>query len=190
MEGICDMRKYSYLSPKCEVRKQSKIDHKGVFANAIICKGELIAIWGGYIITLNEIKKNRNKKVLNEYPVQIYENIFMGPRSYKDLDDCEMFNHCCQPNAGIKGQNILIARKRIKEGEEICFDYETTDTQDLKFLCKCGHSKCRGRINGNSWQNPKFQKSNKGYLSFYIKEKIKRLRKIAFKIEINQINKN
>ncbi|PIY79049.1 MAG: SET domain-containing protein-lysine N-methyltransferase [Candidatus Pacebacteria bacterium CG_4_10_14_0_8_um_filter_43_12] len=171
------MRKHSYLSPKCEANNSSKIHRYGVFAKENIQKGELIALWGGYIITLAELRKLPREILDYDYPVQIYKNFYLGPKSEKDLDDCEMFNHSCHANAGVKGQNILVARRKIKAGEEICFDYETTDTQDLKFTCKCGAKKCRGKINGTSWKNPKFQRSSKGYLSFYIQEKIKKLKK-------------
>lgn len=171
------MRKHSFLSPKCVATSKSKIHRYGVFAKENIKQGELIAIWGGYIMTLDELRKLPREILDYEYPVQIYENFFLGPKSVEDLDDCEMFNHSCNANAGVKGQNILVARRNIKTGEEICFDYETTDTQDLNFTCKCGAKNCRKKIDGTSWKNLKFQKANKGYLSYYIEEKIKKLKK-------------
>ena len=170
------MRRHSYLSPKCETSNDSKIHRYGVFAKENIQKGELIAIWGGYIITLDELRKLPREILDYDYPVQIYENFYLGPKSEKDLDDCEMFNHSCYANAGVKGQNILVARRKVKAGEEICFDYETTDTEGLDFQCSCSSPKCRGHITGDSWKDPKFQKQNKGYFSWYIEEKIKKLR--------------
>lgn len=171
------MRKHSYLSPKCIAQNNSKIHRYGVFAKEDIKRGELIALWGGYIITLDELRKLPKRILDYEYPVQIFENFYLGPKSVKDLDDCEMFNHSCHANAGVKGQNILVARRKIKAGEEVCFDYETTDTQDLKFTCKCGVKNCRGKIDGSSWKNLQFQKKNRGYFSWYIQEKIKKLNK-------------
>lgn len=165
------------MSPKCKAQNNSTIHRYGVFAKEDIKKEELIALWGGYVITLKELRKLPRTILDYDYPVQIFENFYLGPKSAKNLDDCEMFNHSCHANAGVKGSIILVARRKIKAGEEICFDYETTDTQDLKFTCRCGDKNCRGKIDGTSWQNPKFQKSNAGYLSFYIQEKIKRLKK-------------
>ena len=169
------MRIHSYLSPDCEARTDSKIHRWGVFAKKDIKKGKLVAIWGGYVMTLKEYQKLCAYVRDYEYPVQIYKGFFLGPRKKSDLDDCEMFNHCCDANAGVKGQNLLFARRNIKAGEEICFDYETTDTEGLNFVCRCGSPVCRGRITGQSWKNPAFQKQCKGFFSWYIQQKIDRL---------------
>lgn len=168
------MKIHSYLSPKC-IKKSSKIHNSGIFAKSNVKKGELLSIWGGYIITLPELKKLPKSILDYSYPVQIFEDIYLGPIKKKDLDDGEMFNHSCDPNAGVRGQIVLVARKNIKKGEEIFFDYETTDTQNLKFICHCGAKKCRGKIDGSSWKNPEFQKANKNYFSLYLEEKIRKL---------------
>ncbi len=170
------MKKLSSLSPKCIANKGSKISQNGVFAKENLKKGELIAVWGGYIYDLKEFRALPSPT--DEYPVQVYDTHFIGPKPGDVLDPCEMFNHSCDANAGVKGQIILIARRDIKKGEEICFDYETTNITDLVFTCNCGSRICRKKITGNSWKNPSFQKKYKGYLSYYIEEKIKKLKKI------------
>ena len=170
------MRVHSYLNPKCEARTDSKIHRYGVFAKEKVNKGEMVALWGGYIMSLKEFKNLPQEVVEFDYPVQIYPGFYLGPKTAEELDDCEMFNHSCDPNAGVKGQNVLVARCDIEPGEEICFDYETTDTEGLDFQCSCSSPKCRGHITGDSWKDPKFQKQNKGYFSWYIEEKIKKLR--------------
>jgi uncharacterized protein len=167
------MRKHSFLSAKCEARSDSEIHRRGVFAKDFIKRGELIAIWGGYVMTLEEYEKVSLEIRRYDYPVQVYDGFYLGPKEAEDLDDAEYFNHSCEPNAGVKGQNILVARRDIKKGEEICFDYETTDTQGLNFNCACGAKICRGKIDGSSWQNQKFREKNRGYFSLYIQEKIK-----------------
>lgn len=117
------------------------------------------------------------KEILDyDYPVQIFDGLYLGPKKAEDLDDSEMFNHSCNPNAGVKGQNILVGRKDIKAGEEICFDYETTDFQGLNIICKCDSKNCRGEITGSSWRDPKFQRRNRGYFSWYLQEKINNLK--------------
>ncbi len=164
------------MSPKCEARESSKIHRFGVFAKQSIKKGELIAIWGGYILTAKEVDSTPKKFLDLGYPVQVYKGFFLGPKNEKDIDEAEMFNHSCDSNAGVKGQNILAARRNIKADEEVCFDYETTDSEGLKFICQCGLKKCRKKITGKSWKDPKFQKANKGYFSWYLEEKIKKLK--------------
>lgn len=169
------MNNLSFLSSKCEVCKKNEINKYGVFAKKNINKNELIAVWGGYIYTMKEFQKLPSP--VSEYPVQVSDKHFIGTEETGNyLDDCERFNHSCDANAGIKGQILLIARKNIKKGEEVCIDYETINTTDTNFICDCGSKDCRKRIKGNSWKKPAFQKKYKGYFSYYLEEKIKKLK--------------
>ncbi len=108
-----------------------------------------------------------------DYPVQIHEDFYLGPKALEELDDTEFFNHSCSPNAGVKGQMLLIARRDIQRGEEICFNYETTDTKGINFLCRCGSANCRKTITGAAWKDPAFQKEHEGFFSWYLQEKIR-----------------
>ncbi|MDQ3751103.1 MAG: hypothetical protein M3367_19110 [Acidobacteriota bacterium] len=49
------MKNLSYLSPKCVV-KESPIQGKGLFAVALIPKGEIVCIKGGYIINRETLR--------------------------------------------------------------------------------------------------------------------------------------
>jgi SET domain-containing protein len=169
---------HSYLSPKCEARKESLISRVGLFAKKTIKKDELILIWGGNVIMRKDMKNLPKCIQDNEYPCMVYPGFFFGPRHVTDLDQAEMINHSCDPNAGIKGQCVLVARRDIKAGEEITYDYETTDIEDMNFKCNCGSRICRGRIDGGSWKNPSWRKKNKNYLSWYISEKIRKLKQV------------
>jgi len=70
-------------------------------------------------------------------------------------------NHSCEPNGVIRTKInefsdtatiALIASKRVRKGEEVTFDYATTEsfvTLDAKISeCLCGSIKCRGKIMG------------------------------------------
>ena len=59
-------------------------------------------------------------------------------------------NHSCSPNAMVNVNTLqLIALKNIEAGEEITFDYETTDwSMKEPFNCNCGSTNCRGEIKG------------------------------------------
>lgn len=173
------MRTHSFLSNKCEVKK-SQLAGLGVYAKKVIKKGELIAVWGGIIYTLKEVMRiSKRTKLFCESPVSVYEGFYIGPLSESSahLDDAERFNHCCEPNAGIKGQIIVVARKDIQPREEICFDYDTTEIDAVPFKCKCGSTNCRKIVDGNGWKNNQFLEKNKEYLSWYIQEKIRNERK-------------
>lgn len=164
----------SYLSPKCEVKMKDAIHRYGVFAKEDITQGELLTIWGGCVITREQMN-NMPKDI--QYPIQVYDDLYFGPTKKEEIDDAEMFNHSCMPNAGVKGSIILVARRDIQKGEEICFDYETTDTEEMDFLCSCGTKACRKIINGKAWMNKEFQEKNKGYFSWYLEEKIEKMHK-------------
>jgi uncharacterized protein len=163
---------FSYLSPKCKSEKKSPIHRFGVFAVESIRRGELIAAWGGHIMTAKQ-RAMLPKEILDiDYSVQIHEDLYLSPKAIEELDEAEFFNHSCSPNAGVKGQILLVARRDVQEGEEICFDYETTDAEGMNFLCHCGSAECRKIITGEAWKDPAFQKKNEGFFSWYLQEKI------------------
>ena len=173
---IFNMRTHSILSGKCSL-KRSSLGGYGVFAVAKIKKGELICVWGGIAYSYKEIcELSKKHPHYATNPISVYDGYYLGPVNKYDLDDGERFNHSCDPNAGVKGQIILVARRDIKKGEEICFDYDTTETCDEgSFKCKCGAKNCREVVDGSSWKKPQFQKKNRGYLSWYIEEKIRKI---------------
>ena len=64
-------------------------------------------------------------------------------------------NHSCEPNIGVtkmlndKQSYDFIALRNINKGEEIRFDYETTEYEVGAFDdCACGADSCRGTIKG------------------------------------------
>ena len=68
---------------------------------------------------------------------------------------------------------MLVARRDIAPGEEICFDYAMSDTDPYdEFLCACGMEGCRGLITGADWKRPELQVRYRGWFSAYIDRKI------------------
>ena len=54
-------------------------------------------------------------------------------------------NHACAPNAAFRGRTLLALRP-IEAGEELTFDYETTEWElATPFLCACSSEPCEGR---------------------------------------------
>lgn len=91
--------------------------------------------------------------------------------------DEDYFNHSCTPNAGIKGQIVLVAMRDIRADEEVCFDYAmclypTPGAPRYEMRCNCGAKNCRGVITDDDWQIPELQKRYDGYFSWFIQEKI------------------
>ena len=112
--------KHSWLSPKARV-KTSKTHGTGVFAIEHIRKDERIAIFGGDVMLIDEIKNF--PKNIEEYTLQIEERFVLGLRNESDIEDSDFLNHSCNPNSGFKGQIFLVAMRDIKKHEEITFDY-------------------------------------------------------------------
>lgn len=134
--------------------RPSPIAGSGVFAKVEIKKGETITFLEGETCTLDEIVR-RVKAGLEEPsdPLQI-EDV-----TYLDLEEfSRTFNHSCEPNAYIRGQNELVALRNIASGEEVAYDYSATMNDNQEKIeaagrhlwtceCHCGSQKCRGIIN-------------------------------------------
>jgi SET domain-containing protein len=136
---------------KVEVRK-SKIQGKGVFTSADIQKGEAICILRGSRITIAQLKAQyASGEERIDDPLQVSDD------EYINLEEPYVFfNHSCTPNAGMRG-TLMFALREIKTGEELTFDYSTTEwsdgskwgknwTNDWRIPCHCGSPNCRGEI--------------------------------------------
>ena len=65
---------------------------------------------------------------------------------------CVLVNHSCDANLGIQdnayGAYDYFAVKPIAQGDELLWDYETSEYEINDFPCACGASGCRGRLRG------------------------------------------
>jgi len=168
----------NWLSPKIEPRK-SKKHGRGEFAFENIKKGELLAIFGGHVMT--RLERNNLSENVRYLALGVDKEFFIGPKSADELDDADFFNHSCDPNAGLKGQIFLVAMRDIKKDEEITFDYVMScaqnDNRRVLFECECGLPNCRKEITNHDWKNPELQQKYKGYFSYYIQRDIDELNK-------------
>ncbi|MCM8795364.1 MAG: SET domain-containing protein-lysine N-methyltransferase [Candidatus Omnitrophica bacterium] len=173
------MVRFSFLSDKVMIKK-SHLHRKGIFAKKKIKKGEVIAVWGGYVITHKEFKRLSRYKFKNivHYATKIADGFYIISSKNGRLEDDDFFNHSCSPNTGIKGQVMMVAMRNINAGEEITYDYAMTDAGfPYSFECKCGSPECRGRVTSDDWKDRRLQKKYKGYFSWYIQEKIDAIQK-------------
>lgn len=133
--------------------KKSRIAGKGVFAKEGIAKLSTIRFLTGELCTLDEVlRRVENGEEEASDPLEV------GDEEYLDLDEISRtFNHSCDPNSFIRGENELVALRDIKRGEEITYDYSTTmNDNEEKILgagrelwtcaCHCGSKNCRGVI--------------------------------------------
>lgn len=166
----------SQHNPKLEIKECQPSGGLGVFARRVIKKGEILTIYGGYIMTKNQFR-NLPKK-LQHFPYHISDELLFGPIHHKQISLGECYNHSCNPNAGFRDHLTLVAMRNIRTGEEVTFDYAICMTSGILSLnCVCGSQNCRHRIKGTDWKIPKLQKKYRGYFQPYIWEKIKNLNK-------------
>lgn len=108
----------------------------GVFAARDIAAGEVILGIRGPTIDFSETKRRGPRECMA---------IQVGHDRYIDTQAPGVFvNHSCEPNAGIRNDDALVALRDIATGEEIRFDYSTTmEEQSFTMDCLCGAAQCR-----------------------------------------------
>ncbi|MFZ2188655.1 MAG: SET domain-containing protein-lysine N-methyltransferase [Candidatus Moraniibacteriota bacterium] len=168
---------FSWLSDRVVIRSTKKYGD-GVFAVENIEKDEIIAIFGGHILTIDE--EEELPEEFRDTGLQISENFVITGGKVKEDTDC--FNHSCDPNAGFKGQIFLVAIKNIQKGEQVTFDYamvlhSAKGAMTYKLKCLCGSEKCRGFTTEDDWKIPELQEKYAGYFQYFLQEKINKLKK-------------
>jgi SET domain-containing protein len=137
------------------VVKTSGLNGKGLFAATDINQGEII-----WQMDLNVPKFHinivRNMPVekqgeLLKYVMQIDEQWFIGMADGTSIEPGDFINHSCNPNTWFVKDVALAARRDIKQGEEITYDYATSDTYGLEMTCQCGSRNCRQVIKGSDY---------------------------------------
>ena len=159
----------SWLSPKAQ-KIGSVMDGFGIAAVEPIEALEVIAVWGGHLVSRSELDQMPGNLARNS--VQVGIDRYLVPRR---LSSGDHVNHSCQPNAGIRGMGTLIAMRAIRPGEEITYDYAMTDDSDYdQFSCLCGAETCRGQVTGGDWRLLHLQRQYRGFFSDFIQVLIER----------------
>lgn len=166
---------YSWMSEKLEMRSGG-ISGNGIFANSDIKKDERLIVFGGYIMTVGQ-ELSLPKKI-SDYAHQIDDDLVIGINHEKDIQIVDHLNHSCDPNAGFKGQIVLVAMRDIIKNEEVTFDYAMTlaeiEEDVYRIECKCRLSICRKIITDSDWKIHELQQKYAGYFQYYIEKKIQR----------------
>jgi hypothetical protein len=86
-------------------------------------------------------------------------------------------NHSCDANCGVQdnefGAYDFIARRTIQEGEELSFNYETSEYVISAFEeCMCGAKNCRGYVAGFGTHGEQLKDDYGEYIAGYLKESI------------------
>ena len=162
-----------FISPKLEGRLISSKGGRGLFARERVHAGELLLVWGGDVVTGDMLKWMSEEK--HRLSVQIEEDLYLVTPNEGPAD---WVNHSCDPNAGLVGQIVLVAMRDVRPGEEICFDYATTDGSPYdEFECGCGSALCRGHVSGDDWRKPELQARYAGHFAPYLQKRIDKARR-------------
>ena len=154
----------SWLSPLA-TRRPAGTKGMGIFALADIPAGTTVAGFGGCVVDRAEL--NTQPEEVRTHALQIDDDLFIA--SELPFADADYVNHSCDPNCGIVGSILLVAMRDVQAGEELCFDYAMTDTDDYdEFGCSCGTDLCRGTITGADWKEPELRDRYRGWTSAYI----------------------
>ena len=141
--------------------QDSTIHGKGVFAQTNIQKGDCIIEYKGERISWKTALKRHPHD-----PLQPNHTFYFSISNGKVIDgkvkgnDAKWINHSCAPNCIANEVTdkkdrlhvFLFAKKNIKIGEELFYDYsldvEGKRTKAVKedYLCRCGSKKCRGTM--------------------------------------------
>lgn len=165
---------YSYISPKLELRACPHKGGYGLFARETIQEGELLVMWGGQIVTGEQLKTLPVEQQV--HGIQVEDDLYQVPLT--EGDPADYVNHSCNPNCGMNGPISLVSMRAIAVGEEICFDYAMSDSSDYdEFECHCNSAHCRKKVTGEDWLLPELQQRYYHYFSPYLRRRIQPIRK-------------
>jgi len=128
---------------------ESEIQGLGVFATADFASGDVIlAIDDSYVVD-------------DEHPVPPGEErhcdyLERGKTVWMQAPERHI-NHSCHPNTYVltrDGVRYVLARRAIRAGSEITYDYCVNSSGDTVWQCHCGVARCRREIHSDFFHLP------------------------------------
>lgn len=108
----------------------------------------------------------------NELPIEEYHTV-------RTVDVSNYMNHSCEPtcwfvDGGDEYNGVMVASRDILPGEEISYDYATSEDCELtpEWDCRCGSKRCRGRVTPSDWAIPALQERYRGHFLPHIASRI------------------
>lgn len=149
-----------------EVRS-SQIEGKGLFAKTPISAGTVV--WW-----LDGSEERYSFEDLKKLPDEIQKLMYQEEDHWVLVKDTsERLNHSCDPNLWWEGDGKLVARRDIKTGEELAYDYSTSDIDERSMppmKCSCGAKNCRGVVTARDMLRPDLQERYKGHLTSWVEK--------------------
>lgn len=145
------------LHPLITLEQNEVIEGKGLVATGLIRAGEVVSrLEPGqphFLITEVITWPQSEQDALLHYAYQCSETEIVseqGPEKY--------MNHSCDPNTWWLDDDTMIARRDIQPGEEITYDYATTEIAiPWEMDCACGSALCRHKVTHLDYLDPDWQ---------------------------------
>jgi len=157
----------------------SPIEGKGNFTTRKFKKGELI--WWAppeselrieHIDTIRSWSLEDQEEFL-VHASQHTDDYFIAPKKGIAVPHEYFYNHSCEPTTWWEpGTQLLVCLRDLEIGEEITYDYGTSEAGDETLVCRCGVPTCRGKITPTDYQNPELQARYGDHFLPYLNEKI------------------
>jgi hypothetical protein len=158
----------SWLHPSAVVATAGR-KGLGIFTTAPVAAGTTVCGFGGNVVEREEFDLLDDD--LQTHSIQIDDRLYLV--SVPPYAPADFINHSCEPNCGIVGTSLVVTMRDVEAGEELCFDYAMSDTNDYdEFVCACDVPSCRGLVTGGDWKLIELQQRYRGYFSTYIERKI------------------
>ena len=97
-----------------------------------------------------------------------------GEQSFAFCNDIDKYtNYSCDPNMWWSGDGTLtlVARRDIRPGEELTYDYVTADILlDYRMECTCGSADCRGVITNEDYLDAAWQAKHGAHLPPHVEQ--------------------
>jgi uncharacterized protein len=137
--------------------RQSRIHGRGVFARRSIRKGARIVEYRGERISLAEADRRPDSDPGNPYHTFLFElNDGRVIDAASRGNAARWINHSCSPNCvpleDEDGRVYIEARRAIRAGEELSYDYKlsvrgrVSAKMKRAYECRCGAPRCRGTM--------------------------------------------
>jgi len=162
----------------------------GLFATGQIQEGEVVA-WesaelyqgvddtrpGKKLMTWPQIEERwpdkRERDHFVAYSYQVGEDLFLIPLREDDLVITTYQNHSCDPNTWWADDFTLVARRAILPGEEVTFDYSTSESLENPEMpeCYCNSAYCRRKLDPLDYLKPELIQQYGSHFVSYLRDR-------------------
>ena len=144
------------------VARESRIHHRGVFACSHIPRGRSIIEYVGEKVSKTEALRRGTHKG-SVYLFHLNRQVDIDGRV--GGNGAHLINHSCEPNARSEWDENrvhIIAKRSIRPGEEITYNYGFDEDDCEKHPCRCGAARCCGyMLSPEAWKRVQKQVNGK-----------------------------